>query len=71
MAITIRLTHPPECDGELHITVDDKQSHGWTNRTYTFTLATKTDTPWADLVQVARDILANDARRKPRPDRSG
>ena len=64
----IVITYPPDYDGELHIEQTDKVIHGltkqqWTERTYTFTLATKTDDPWADLVSVAKDILAQDARR--------
>jgi hypothetical protein len=55
----------------LHIQCEDKPSHDWVDRTFTSTLATRTDSPWDDLVQVARDILANDAQRKPRIDRSG
>jgi hypothetical protein len=67
----IVITYPPDFDGELHIEVTDQKTglspKAWTNRTYTFTLATHTDTPWEDLVQVARDIIAQDSRRAQHP----
>lgn len=68
---TIAIQYPPDFDGELHIEHSEKavlphSPKSWTDHTYSFTVAAHETDPWAILVSVAKDILAQDARRSAR-----
>ena len=68
----IVIQYPPDFDGELHIehSTEEKamlSGKPWTDHTYSFTVAAaRNRNPWAILVSVAKDILAQDARRSAR-----
>ena len=64
----IVIQYPPDFDGELHIehSTEEEALSGRTDHTYSFTVAAHETDPWAILVSVAKDILAQDARRSAR-----
>ena len=67
----IVIQYPPWFTDVLHIehsTEEKAKLSGkpWTDHTYSFTVAAHETDPWAILVSVAKDILAQDARRSAR-----
>lgn len=67
---TIAIQYPPDFDGELHIEHSEKavlphSPKSWKEHTFSFTVADNAmsaETPWEVLVQVAKDILAQEER---------
>jgi len=64
----IAIQYPPTYD-ELHIKCSSVPACSWTEHTFSFTVAdnmtpSSNSDPWDVLVQVAKDILAQEERRK-------